>query len=113
MRRTHSQAVLIEVISRYNRVAFLGDIVEIFIEADAQETSGNIVNMIKAVALQCQASIIASLRAAAVQINRAVCRNFIHAAAQLAQGDIHSSFNMAGSVLVHLAHDDNACAGFH
>ena len=38
MRRTHSQAVLIEVISRYNRVAFLGDIVEIFIEADAQET---------------------------------------------------------------------------
>ena len=51
--------------------------------------------MIKAVALQCQASIIASLRAAAVQINRAVCRNFIHAAAQLAQGDIYSSFNMA------------------
>ena len=89
-------------------LAVLGLVVKVFVAADAQETAGNVIYILKTAALQRHHSIVAALADLAVDVHRAVFGDLLQTAPQLGQGDIQRCFDVALGVGGRRADIDNA-----
>ena len=84
----NSYKSLSKIVLRHNLFPAGGHIIEIFVQTNAQEGTGHIVNIVIAELLQGDNDIVASLSGAAVDVHRPIFRNFIQTLPEFAERNI-------------------------